>query len=35
MALICGMVTLGVVAAMVIQGVLPHFNLLVTGDRLM
>jgi hypothetical protein len=35
MAVIYWMVTLGAVAAIVTQRVLPHFNLLVTGDRLM
>jgi hypothetical protein len=34
-ALIYGMVTLGMVAAIVTRRVLSHFNLLVTGDRLM
>jgi hypothetical protein len=34
-ALMCWMITLGVIATMVIEGVLPHFNLLVTGDGLM
>jgi hypothetical protein len=34
-ALMCWMMTLGVVAAIVIEGVLPHFNFRVAWDRLM
>jgi hypothetical protein len=34
-AVICRMIALGVLAAMVIEGVLPHFGLLVRGDGLM
>jgi putative flippase GtrA len=31
-ALICWIITRGVIAAIVTEGVLPHFNLLVAGD---
>jgi hypothetical protein len=34
-ALMCWKVTLGVVSTVVIRGVLPHFDLLVTGESLM